>query len=213
MEYIVGLVIVLAVIFTVLVIFTPQLKPLYEDVKKIANEVLELEVPEEEVEKGLRVKQVFGRIVDDLKKCSGSDNKDCGCIVDDRGFVDGYTMSVENQGDNFVIELFDISGEGSGVLLKNDNIKGKVGLARNIEGDKLICDELKGRQGVNPLIFFLAEYKKMEGFTKDTESFTKYYKSENGDICLVSVSFKGIQGTFGMKKKETRNWFDRKPVC
>ncbi len=207
MEYIVGLVIVLAVIFTVLVIFTPQLRPLYEDVKKIANEVLELEEPKEEVEKGLRVKQVFGRIVDGLKKCSESDNKDCGCIVDDRGFVDGYTMSVENQGDNFIIELYDISGEGSGVLLKDDKIEGKIGLANNIEGDKLICDELKLRQGVNPLISFLANKKK-------NDAFTKYYKTEKGNICLVSVSFRGISAWHGfMDDKKTKKWFDEKPTC
>ena len=208
MEVIIGLIIVLSVVFIVAIIFYPQIKPLYDDVKKIAQEVLNLEMTEEEVEKDLKVKQVFNKIVGDLKGCSESEVVDCQCIFDDRGFSEDYNLKFRNLGDKFVIELYKIKGDGAGMFIKSDEVNGKFALPSKLVDEKIECyvvEELI----ISPLVSFIS---------KDID-YPKVYKSEKGEICLLTSSF-AMDKTFpsyvgGLfpNYKEFKKLFIGKPMC
>jgi len=197
MEIVVGLVIVLAVVFVVAIIFYPQISPLYDDVKKIAQEVLNLKPTEEEIEKDLRVKQVFNKVVESIKKCVESNKEDCGCDLGESEFSDEYTLKFSNEEDGLLIEVYKVEGEGAGMLIKKEKIavKNKFALATGVVEDRIDCvswinfysyfkkSDLVIETGTflkspRPFIFL--------SYMLDSTNLPEIYKSGKGEICFVS---------------------------
>ncbi len=211
MEIVVGLVIVLAVVFVVAIIFYPQISPLYDDVKKIAQEVLNLKPTEEEIEKDLRVKQVFNKVVESIKKCVESNKEDCGCDLGESEFSDEYTLKFSNEEDGLLIEVYKVEGEGAGMLIKKEKIavKNKFAWARHIYKNAIECTKRIGFYS-----FFdsredlvIRQETGQEGYYTfisyklNDPSFPEVYKSIDGDICFMT------SGMSFLRSGIPRTWF------
>jgi len=179
-DSVIGIIVVLVVVVVVAVVFYPNVGELYEDVKKIAEEVLELKPTEGEVEEELKIKQVFNKIVENMKKCVESEKEDCVCDFDDGSFSGDYLLGFKND-EGISVELYSIKSGETGVLVKKEKIETdvKFALSDDYVDGKIECKIVDGHS-LNPVLSLLS-------YTEYDESFPGFYKGEN-EICILSIS-------------------------